>query len=62
MPVFDHIQSSISALIPNPLSIEPLQDKGIVLGKKITQNSKMKILLAENYLKEKGSAADKKPA
>ncbi len=61
MQAFDHMLSSLTALIPNPLVIEALQEKGIVLGKKITQNSKMKIALAENYLKEKGAAAAAEP-
>ena len=60
MQVFDHVLSSVTGLIPNPLAIEALQEKGIVLGKKVTQNSKMKIALAENYLKEKGASADPK--
>ncbi len=57
MQVFDHMLSTVVGLLPSPLSIEALQEKGIVLGKRITQNSKMKIALAENYLKEKGAAA-----
>ena len=62
MQIFDYMLSSITALIPNPLAIEALQEKGIVLGKKITQNPKMKIALAENYLKEKSSAEAKATA
>ena len=49
-------------MIPNPLTIEGLMDKGIVLGKRITQNPKMKIMLAENYLKEKAAAGDPRHA
>jgi len=60
MQVFDHMLSQLVALIPTPLAIEALQEKGIVLGKKVTQNSKMKIALAENYLKEKGVGGEMK--
>ena len=60
MQVFDHMLSGLVGLIPNPLAIEGLQEKGVVLGRKVTQNNKMKIALAENYLKEKGLPAEAK--
>jgi len=61
MQVFEQILGGVVSMIPEPLIIEGLMDKGIVLGKKITQNPKMKILLAENYLKEKAAGDVKHP-
>eukprot|EP00826_Nyctotherus_ovalis_P059529 TRINITY_DN8287_c0_g2_i3.p3 TRINITY_DN8287_c0_g2~~TRINITY_DN8287_c0_g2_i3.p3 ORF type:complete len:147 (+),score=55.17 TRINITY_DN8287_c0_g2_i3:73-513(+) len=60
MQVFEQMLGGVVGMIPEPLTIEGLMDKGIVLGKKVTQNPKMKILLAENYLKEKAAANEAK--
>lgn len=45
--VFDHLFNSLLALIPNPPDPEQLMGKNVVLGKRVLNDVKFKLSLAE---------------
>ena len=53
MQVFDHLLSSIFELLPAVPDMEGLMHKGIILGKRITQNPKFRLALAEQIIQNK---------